>query len=370
MRKIKFTSNEYEAVEREKLEKLYSETMTGVKSDFRGKDLEINSSVPTRIIKINENDGIAYGETQYGQSISININREEKILNRLGYPNMDISIGRIIDVVVNKNSRGEFNGSVSAGYEKALKKELLNAIKDQNCAFKVKVTTVCNGGFMVDLSGIQCFLPGSLAAANRIMDFNQYVGKNITVMVEMYDQKRDIFVVSFKKYLRKIINNEVQNLSFSNKYNGYITGSSNNGLFIEWDEIFTGIISYNDENRAKLSELKTGDPISFYVIDIKNPQRIILSLTEPNEKLKNIQDLKDSSGETLGEELSLKSYKGEITKIKTFGVFIKLDNGLTGLIEKEKLINDIKEYSIGQSINCIVSNVDLSTFKIQLIEGE
>jgi ribosomal protein S1 len=221
---------------------------------------------------------------------------------------------------------------------------------------------------MVDLSGIECFLPGSLAAANRIMNFADYVGKELTVMIEIYDQKRDIFVVSFKKYLKKIIDSEVKNLSFSQRYEGKVTGVSGNNIFVEWEEIYTGIISIDENNRTKLETLQTGDSVEFYVVDIKNAQRIGLSILEPNEKLKNIQNLKDSSAEVLGENTELKIYKAEITKLKTFGVFIKLENGLSGLIEKEKLVNSINNYEVGQLVNCSISSVDTSTLKIQLTE--
>lgn len=370
MRNNKFTINDYEASERESLEKLYAKTLEGVGPDFTGKDLAENSSVRIRIISINDDSDMAYGETKYGQAVSISMSREEKVLNRLGYPAIDISVGQIVDVVVTKNSQGGFNGSVAAGYEKALKKELMKAVKNQDCAFKVKVTSVCNGGFMVDLSGVQCFLPGSLAAPNRIMDFTQYVGRQITIMVETYDQKRDIFVVSFKKYLKKIIEGEVQNLSFAQKYEGVVTGTSGTGVFVEWSEIFTGVIPFDDINKEKLTELKAGDSVYFYVTDIKNPQRVALSLSEPPEKLRNIQELKDSSANILGEDKDLKIYKGEITKLKTFGAFIKLENGLIGLIEKENLVNPVKDYEVGQSINCTIYSVDLSTFKIQLVEEE
>jgi predicted RNA-binding protein with RPS1 domain len=79
--------------------------------------------------------------------------------------------------------------------------------------------------------------------------------------------------------------------------------------------------------------------------------------------------MKDSSSEALGEKSELEIYKAEITKIKTFGAFVKLENGLTGLIEKEKLVGSINEYSVGQLVNCSVLSVDSSTFKIQLIEN-
>ena len=368
MKNKNFSSFDYDTAERERLEAIYGGTFPGENKKITGKDIQNNSSERITVTSIDFEKGVALGETSFGQTIIIDTKKEEKNMRKLGYPSIEISEGQVLDVVIQKDSSGSFNGSVSAGYEKALKSELHRSIKDEDCAFKVKVKNVCNGGFMVDLSGIECFLPGSLAAANRIMNFTDYVGKELTVMVEIYDQKRDIFVVSFKKYLRKIIDREVQNLSFATKYQGIVTGLSNNGVFVEWDEIYTGIISIDDSNRGSLEKYQAGDTIEFYVIDIKNPQRINLSVSEPNEKMKAVQEMKDSSSEVLGENTDLKIYKGEVTKIKTFGIFVKMENGLNGLIEKEKLVSSIKEYEVGQSVDFSILSVDSSSLKIQLIE--
>jgi len=368
MKNKNFSSFDYDVAERERLEAMYNGTFPEENKKITGKDIQNNSSEKITITSIDNERGVALGETPFGQTIIIDTKKEEKNMRKLGYPAIEINPGQSLDVVIHKDSSGAFNGSISAGYEKALNRELHRSIKEEDCAFKVRVKNVCNGGFMVDLSGIECFLPGSLAAANRIMNFAGYVGKELTVMVEVYDQKRDIFVVSFKKYLRKIIEKEVQNLSFSTRYEGVVTGLSNNGVFVEWNEIYTGIISIDDSNRSSLEKYQTGDTIEFYVIDIKNPQRINLSATQPNEKMKSIQEIKDTSSEVLGENTNLKIYKGEVTKIKTFGVFVKIENGLTGLIEKEKLVSSIKEYEVGQSVDFSILSVDSSTLKIQLIE--
>ncbi len=368
MKNKNFSSFDYDVAERERLEAMYNGTFPEGNKKITGKDIQNNSSEKIIITSMDTEKGIALGETLFGQTIIIDTKKEEKNMRKLGYPAIEISPGQSLDVVIHKDSCGAFNGSISAGYEKALRRELHRSIKEEDCAFKVRVKNVCNGGFMVDLSGIECFLPGSLAAANRIMNFADYVGRERTVMVEIYDQKRDIFVVSFKKYLRKIIEKEVQNLSFSTKYHGVVTGLSHSGVFVEWNEIYTGIIPIDDSNRESLEKYQAGDTVEFYVIEIKNPQRINLSAIQPNEKMKNIQEIKDTSSEVLGENTDLKIYKGEVTKIKTFGVFVKMENGLTGLIEKEKLVSSIKEYEVGQSVDFSILSVDSSTLKIQLIE--
>lgn len=368
MKNQNFSFYEYEVNERERLENLYSGTFPDMIKKTSGKDLQENSSERILITEYDSVKGVALGETLFGQTIIIDTKKEEKHMRKLGYPAIEVTSGQEYDVVIHKDPSGVFNGSISDGYEKALKIELHRSIKSEDCAFAVRVKNVCNGGFMVDLSGIECFLPGSLAATNRIVNFADYVGKKITIMVEIYDQKRDIFVVSFKKYLKKIIESKVKELSFSEKYEGKVTGVSGHNVFVEWEEIYTGIIPSNESNKNKLEHLKSGDLVEFYVIDTKNPQRITLSILEPNEKLKNIQILKDSSLEVLGKTFELQIYKAEITKLKTFGVFVKIENGLSGLIEKERLVNSIEDYVVGQLVNCTISSVDTSTLKIQLTE--
>ena len=368
MKNKNFSFFEYDTIERDSLKDIYDSSFPETQGKITGKDLSNNGFERVVVNSVDNEKGIALAETSFGQTIVIDTNKEEKHMRKLGFPSIEIENGHVIDVVIHKDKGGSFNGSISAGYEKALKRELHRSIKEEDCAYKVRVKNVCNGGFMVDLSGIECFLPGSLAAANRIINFSDYVGKEVHVMVEVYDQKRDIFVVSFKKYLKKIIDKEVQNLSFSSRYEGTVTGASNSGVFVEWDEIYTGIIPMDDSNRENLGKLNAGDVVEFYVTDIKNPQRITLSVTQANEKMRSLQELKDSSEQILGENTELKIYRGEVTKIKTFGIFVKMENGLSGLIEKEKLVSSIKEYEVGQEVNCSILSVDTSTLKVQLIE--
>jgi ribosomal protein S1 len=370
MKNKNFSFFEYDTIERDSLKDIYDSSFPETQGKITGKDLSNNGFERVVVNSVDNEKGIALAETSFGQTIVIDTNKEEKHMRKLGFPSIEIENGHVIDVVIHKDKGGSFNGSISAGYEKALKRELHRSIKEEDCAYKVRVKNVCNGGFMVDLSGIECFLPGSLAAANRIINFSDYVGKEVHVMVEVYDQKRDIFVVSFKKYLKKIIDKEVQNLSFSSRYEGTVTGASNSGVFVEWDEIYTGIIPMDDSNRENLGKLNAGDVVEFYVTDIKNPQRITLSVTQANEKMKSLQELKDSSEQILGENTELKIYRGEVTKIKTFGIFVKMENGLSGLIEKEKLVSSIKEYEVGQEVNCSILSVDTSTLKVQLIEKQ
>jgi len=364
--KRKYTSCHYKPEELKELEAIYNgyfDSRFGKKA-ITPKELNDGQIVRVVVTRVSGNSAIA--ETSIGQSVLIDVTKEEKAIERLGFPPIDIEVDSVLDVVIFKDRVGNYNGSVSQGYENTLKNELFKAIKEETSAYLVKVVELCPGGFMVNLSGIKCFLPGSLAAANRIIDFNSFIGKSIMVMVETYDEKRDIFVVSFKKYLKNIIDTKVNELSLVQKYTGTVTGTSSAGVFVEWDEYYTGLIPAEDfVNFESNSPYRSGDRAEFYVTDLKNPQRIVLTVKQPDEKSVELQKIKDVS---MTEERENKVYIGTVSKIKNFGLFIKLDNGLTGLIEKDELNKNVKDYNVGESIECNIVEVELQSSKLHLRE--
>ena len=363
-----YTRDEYSPEERAVMDELYEGhfkknfTDNDVKS--YSKELEENQVLSVSITQIRGTQAI--GETSVGQSVAIDLAKEEKAIRRLGFPALEVQEGSRLDVVIFKDKSGSYNGSLAAGYENSLKIELLSSIKDDKSAYTVRIDSTCPGGFMVNLSGIKCFLPGSLAAANRIIDFQSFVGKSVNVMVEMYDERRDIFVVSFKKYLKHVIDSKVEELSLTQKYTGTVTGTSTAGVFVEWDEYYTGLIPAEEfENAGIKMDLNAGAGVSFYVSDFRNPNRIVLRLNPPEGKDRELQELRDIS---LSEDKENKIYRGTITKVKGVGVFVKLENGIVGLVERDYLAKNPKDYEIGSEIEFTVMDVELQSSKLYLKE--
>ena len=73
--------------------------------------------------------------------------------------------------------------------------EFIEQIKDSKFAYYGHIDSVNGGGYIVDVNGIKCFMPGSQAQANRILDYNVLVGKTIPVMI---DNKLDNEIVNIK----------------------------------------------------------------------------------------------------------------------------------------------------------------------------
>lgn len=174
--------------------------------------------------------------------------------------------------VVDKNRS---TASASGAFAQTIKRELHDAQVQENSAYSVTIKQINDGGFLVDLSGLTCFMPGSLAAANKITDFESMIGKKVNVMVESYLDRADMFVVSAKKYIKKILPERIKELDPMRKYTGTVTGTAKYGTFVEWDEIFTGLL-HESESEEPLSQHKRGQQVEFYVKEVRQGDRIIL----------------------------------------------------------------------------------------------
>ena len=219
-------------------------------------------------------------------------------------------------------------------------RENLDEFAKEDKWFYVKVTSLVKGGYLALYKGtVKCFLPGSHAAANVIRDFNEYLNKEIPVMIENYDSTNDLFIVSYKKYIKQTLPQRVHELKFGQKYSGILTNKPYDfGMFVEFENYFTGLLHKTEfANYEEFSKnFKAGDPIDFYVKDIvlkKGEPRIIL--TDSAEKVAEEQviwqSLKDRvEGQVLPFTFNKQNFSLEIELPDTGQIFTTDVNHLKG----------------------------------------
>lgn len=247
-----------------------------------------------------------------------------------------LEIGMILDVKI-KTVRGLVTASISGAIEDVKFNEIMGAIGDKSVGFNGKIVELIHGGFWVDLGGIKCFMPGSLAGLNKLWNFDSMVGKMIIVMPLSYSKEKNTIIVSHREYLNTLIPTAVDDLSenIKNKLTGFVTGTTKFGIFAEFNQCLTGMIPANEldnETTHKLNrnEIKPGDEISFWVKEIITDKKIILSQSGP------IVDLWDTVSDTYKPMMIT---TGIVTKITNYGAFVELEKGVSGLIHKSKLKN-------------------------------
>lgn len=220
------------------------------------------------------------------------------------------------------NDNCEYVGSERKSRTVNYRDEMLAHHKN-NTWFEVTVNKLIKGGYIASYKDeIECFIPGSQAGANVIKDFSILLGKTINVMVDNYDNSNDLFIVSYKKYIKHSLPTKVSDLRFGKVYSGKLTNKPYDfGVFVELENYYTGLVHSSDfENYDEVKRsLRAGDNLDVYVKGVsyqknKNQYRIVLSLNRdsiPDELIKWDQ-LKDDLEENEFEFTIVNERKGII----------------------------------------------------------
>jgi len=248
---------------------------------------------------------------------------------------------REFKVIITKVEDGSFYGS-EKGCASITYRDNLNEFLKNDKWFYVKVVSLVKGGYLALYKGtVKCFLPGSHAAANVIRDFNEYLNTEIPVMIENFDSANDLYIVSYKKYIKHTLPQKVYDLEFGKKYTGILTNKPYDfGIFVEFQNYYTGLLHNSEfQNYAEeTSNYKSGDSIDFYIKDIiikKGEPRIILtdSLAKVDQEKIAWQELKERiEGLTLNYTLNKEDFHAEIELPDADEIFRTDVNHLKGRI--------------------------------------
>lgn len=316
------------------------------------KDMEVGQITKATVGRIDGTSIIVTAESS--ADIYLDYAKESKFLEKTGN---SLKPGMEVEVLLESIVRGSYFGSIEKAYIMNLKRDLLDSMKNGLSAYKATVKSINDGGFMVDISGLDCFMPGSLAAANKVLNFESMLGRELMVMVETYLESSGMFVVSNKKYIQRIIPTKIKELDLGAEFSGIVTGTVDYGVFIEWDEIFTGLLHESEITVPDWKSMRPGSKVSFYIKEIRENNRIILSQKGPSPEILALTEFKAKyEGEIVD---------GVIKEIKPFGAFVEIKS-VTGLLptkELRKLGNKVKS---GDDIEVFVKHVDVQTRKIHL----
>jgi predicted RNA-binding protein with RPS1 domain len=215
---------------------------------------------------------------------------------------MDSEDSRKFLVKIYKASKtGEYYASEKRAQSVAFTQELFDH-HSNNTWFSVKLIKLIKGGYLALYKNqIECFVPGSLAAANIIRDFSSLLNTNINVMVDNYDSTNNLFILSYKKYVVNSMATRVTELNFGAEYTGVLTTKPYDfGIFVEFEGYFTGLVHKSEFKNYDQAcrELKEGDTLKVYVKDViykKGQHRVVLTLdpTQINDEKIQWQTLRD-----------------------------------------------------------------------------
>lgn len=338
------------------------------------KDIEegqLLKAVDLRITKTGEIEIV----TDAGIGLYLDMRKEKKYFEAIGFNENDLEkfdelskAGWFRDLFEKSEEYiciediSSYRGSIYEAYLNKTKREFVEQISSQTAYYMAKIISKNQGGFFVKVQGIDAFLPGSLAAANKIVDFDTYIGREVPVMVEDYLKQSDTFIFSYKRYLDKVLPGKLSKIEKFAKMKGTVTGTSKYGVFVEFDEMFTGLLhtsemgSETNEN-FKSRTISAGQEIEVWVKDVRDG-KLILTEINPSEKLEEFENFKSKV------EGRVRSMK--VISVKPFGAFLEVEEGRIGLLPVREMKRVGRKIEIGEFYEVCVSRVDAETGKIYL----
>ena len=237
--------------------------------------------------------------------------------------------------------------------------------------FTCKILRRIKGGMIVDIDGLQGFLPGSQIDVRPIKDFDQYLDQDLEVRVVKLNEARKNIVVSHKVIIEDSLKEKREELLADMEIGQIMEGRVKNitdfGVFIDLGGI-DGLLHITDLSWGRVNHpsevVKLDETLSIKIIDYdKEKQRVSLGLKQ----------LMPHPWENVEKNYPIGSnVKGKIVSLTNYGAFIELEAGVEGLIHVSEMSwtrhikNASEMYSIGEEIKAGVLSIDTDERKISL----
>ena len=299
----------------------------------------------------------------YRELIYIDLEKEAPSFRKLIEKDRELSV----KVTATSRERGFFVGSVTEGTKQVVFNELLESSKEENMAYVGKVEEMIpGGGYMVTVQGVECFMPGSLAGINKLVDFESIIGQEMYVVPVSFSPEKGTIVVSHRKYLQAMIPQHIDTLrgEMEKEHDGHVTGSTKYGVFVEFNGCLTGMIHINDlslefSELYSKNQLTPGTPITFFVKDIITDTKITLT--------QKIDSKVNPWNGAAAKYPAATEVTGIVRSIKDYGIFVEIEEGITGLLHSSELnginLQDIKK---GDPIRVTINRIEEETRKVFL----
>lgn len=284
----------------------------------------------------------------------------------------EMEIGKTIEVVVTKHDGKIIADAASKSAQlERLRIELIKQIETPTSAYVGVVKDIVFNsskvfnGFIVDVSGLKCFMPGSESDVVPLEDYNTLIGQSMYVMP--VSKVKDSIVVSHKEFLNTKKGDVLYNLENTDKASlteGIVSSIKPFGVFILIDECVPTLLSVSEmneetENKFKNGEIKVGESIKFYVESVVNDR---VTITQTNSKSEGWNNLKEAVDKDNKYVLT-----GVIKNTFDNGVVVSAPNFNNITFFLSRKVVDMNNVEIGKEVQFGVSNVDTVKKTVRII---
>lgn len=235
----------------------------------------------------------------------------------------------------------------------------------------VRILRRIKGGFVVDLLGIEAFLPGSQVDMRPVRDFDAWIGKTLDVRVVKVNNPSENVVVSHKVLLEEQIQEQRQRILDTLErglvLEGHVKAIADFGVFIDLGGV-DGLVHITD-----LSWGRVNHPSEVVSLDEK-VKVVVLDFDDAKKRISlGMKQLTPHPWEQIGDKYQPGTkVTGRVVSITDYGAFIEIEKGIEGLIHISEMswTQHIKHpsqlVSLGQVIEAVVLSIDKENRKLAL----
>lgn len=284
-----------------------------------------------------------------------------------------LEIGSKIEayVISTENDRGQILLSLKKAAMDTKWDEFTDAMKESKTV-EVRGLEVNKGGLIVTVEGIRGFIPTSQFGKENAANIMKLKNKKISVKVIEVDREKNRLIFS-EKHVSEAGEmaqraQALTSVKVGEIYSGSISGVMHFGLFVTV-HVPLAEGSGSVEGLVHISEIsweKVADPHDFHKVgdDVKVK---VLGIDEENGKLNlSIKQLQADPWQNIAERYPVgTTIAGKVSRTAPFGVFVKLEPGVDGLIHTSKLAPD-QTYESGDDVTVVVESVDAEQRRMSL----
>ena len=325
--------------------------------------------------RVNENEVV--------EGTVISINKREVVVN-IGYKsdgiipvsefryNPDLKVGDVVEVYV--DNQEDKRGQLVLSHKKARASkswERVNAALESKEVIKGYIKCRTKGGMIVDIFGIEAFLPGSQIDVKPIRDYDIFVGKTMEFQVVKINQEYKNVVVSHKALIEAELEAQKQEIISKLEKGQVLEGTVKNitsyGVFIDLGGV-DGLIHITD-----LSWGRVNDPREIVQLDQKL-NVVILDFDEEKKRIAlGLKQLTPHPWDALDPNLKVgDKVKGKVVVMADYGAFVEIAPGVEGLIHVSEMswslhLRSAQDFlKVGDEVEAVIINLNREDRKMSL----
>ncbi len=336
---------------------------------------QLTESYDNTLSKINDKDVVIGTVTSMNKrEVVVNIGFKSDgvvSMNEFRY-NPDLKVGDEVEVYIENQENKK--GQLVLSHKKARASrswDRVNAALDNNEVIKGYIKCRTKGGMIVDVFGIEAFLPGSQIDVKPIRDYDMFVDKTMEFKVVKINPEFKNVVVSHKALIEEELEQQkkdiISKLEKGQVLEGVVKNITSYGVFVDLGGV-DGLIHITDLSWGRIQHpeevVKLDDKINVVILDFDNEKkRIALGLKQLTPHPWDALDANLKVGDTV---------KGKVVVLADYGAFVEISQGVEGLIHVSEMswtqhLHSAQDFmKVGDEVEAVILTLDRDERKMSL----